>query len=131
VKLAPTVPYVHQEYPKALYHATEPARLVQNAEEHAALGPAWSEAPGGAVAGPPASAPTDPSAAPADESATRVETEAKSLYATPAAAVVEKLQGCPTDMLEHVQALEAQNPRGARKTILDAIEKLLGATVKA
>lgn len=41
----PTPPYVHQHYPKWMYHATEPARLVQNAADHDALGDEWAEEP--------------------------------------------------------------------------------------
>ncbi|HXG71324.1 MAG TPA: hypothetical protein VNJ04_12030 [Gemmatimonadaceae bacterium] len=33
------------QYPSWLYHATEPARIVESAEEEAALGPAWSDTP--------------------------------------------------------------------------------------
>ena len=32
-------------YPKWIYHATEPARIVANFEEHEAAGPKWSESP--------------------------------------------------------------------------------------
>lgn len=34
-----------QQYPKWLYHATEPARVVADPDEHAALGPEWAETP--------------------------------------------------------------------------------------
>lgn len=37
------------EYPKFLYHATEPARIVADASEHAAAGPEWAESPGEAL----------------------------------------------------------------------------------
>lgn len=37
----PAVPYVHQEFPKMVYHATENPRVVQNEREWAALGAAW------------------------------------------------------------------------------------------
>jgi hypothetical protein len=37
--------YKPQQYPKYLYHATEPARIVNNYEEHEALGEGWSEEP--------------------------------------------------------------------------------------
>ncbi len=33
------------EYPKWLYHRTEPARIVQDPAEHEALGPEWAESP--------------------------------------------------------------------------------------
>jgi hypothetical protein len=32
-------------YPKWIYHATHPARIVADAETHAAAGPEWVEAP--------------------------------------------------------------------------------------
>jgi hypothetical protein len=32
-------------YPKWIYHATEPARIVANFEEHESAGPGWSESP--------------------------------------------------------------------------------------
>lgn len=34
-----------QEYPKWLYHATEPARIVASREEHEAMGPEWKQTP--------------------------------------------------------------------------------------
>lgn len=34
-------PYVHQEYPKFVEHATEPARVVKDLAAHQALGPGW------------------------------------------------------------------------------------------
>lgn len=33
------------EYPKWLYHKTEPAKIVQNKEEHESLGKGWEETP--------------------------------------------------------------------------------------
>jgi hypothetical protein len=33
------------EYPKWLYHATKPPRVVRGPEEQAALGPGWAESP--------------------------------------------------------------------------------------
>lgn len=32
-------------YPKFLYHRTEQPRIVQDADEQAALGPEWAETP--------------------------------------------------------------------------------------
>jgi hypothetical protein len=32
-------------YPKALYHRSEPTRVVKDADEHAALGAGWCESP--------------------------------------------------------------------------------------
>lgn len=40
---------VSTAYPKWQYHASEPARLVNNAEEEKALGPGWVDNP--AIAG--------------------------------------------------------------------------------
>lgn len=33
------------EYPKWLYHRTEEPRIVEDPDEHAALGPDWAETP--------------------------------------------------------------------------------------
>ena len=40
-------------YPKWLYNATKKARIVEHAEEHAALGPDWAETPAAFLAAPP------------------------------------------------------------------------------
>lgn len=45
----PTPPYVHQHYPKFLYHPTERPRCVATAEEHDELSDAWYETPGEAA----------------------------------------------------------------------------------
>jgi hypothetical protein len=37
-------------YPKWIYHAIEPARIVADEAEHAAAGPGWAESPGEALA---------------------------------------------------------------------------------
>jgi hypothetical protein len=36
-------------YPKWIYHASEPARIVADEVEHAAAGPEWAESPGEAL----------------------------------------------------------------------------------
>jgi hypothetical protein len=38
-----------QRYPKFIYHASEPARIVADEVEHAAAGPEWAESPGEAL----------------------------------------------------------------------------------
>lgn len=35
----------HVHYPKYLYHATEPARVVHSEDEHDAIGEGWHESP--------------------------------------------------------------------------------------
>jgi len=39
------MPYQHQEFPKAKYHATEGVRSVRSAEAEADLGPGWVDSP--------------------------------------------------------------------------------------
>ena len=46
--------YVHQEFPKFKYHSDRSAVVVENAEEEAALGKGWADAPAAAVAPPQA-----------------------------------------------------------------------------
>jgi len=41
-------------YPKWIYHATQPARIVQNFEEHEAAGDGWAESPDEALSAKPA-----------------------------------------------------------------------------
>jgi hypothetical protein len=48
--------YEYVAYPKWLYHETQPPVLVQDPEEHAALGEGWEETPA-AFAGKPAEEP--------------------------------------------------------------------------
>jgi hypothetical protein len=38
------------EYPKWLYHPNQSPRIVHGPEEHAALGPEWTETPGAVTA---------------------------------------------------------------------------------
>lgn len=122
-----------QEYPKWLYHATEPSRLAADAEKHAEMGPGWFESPTevndpygipAKASGPVIATPLDIPTAPA-EAETVDDAEAKSLYASDAKTVIAKLAGCSPEVLLRVQTLEAQNPRGARKSVLVAVEKLL------
>lgn len=35
----------HEHYPKFLYHATEPARVVHSKDEHEVIGEGWHESP--------------------------------------------------------------------------------------
>lgn len=44
--------YVHQEYPKCLYHPTLDSVIVGNEDEHAALGSEWKEVPYGPMSHP-------------------------------------------------------------------------------
>lgn len=37
--------YVHQEFPKFMYHPTERARIVADPGEQEALGEGWTETP--------------------------------------------------------------------------------------
>jgi hypothetical protein len=46
--------YVHQAYPKVLYHATEASRIVRDPVEQDELGPEWFESPADVAAGAPA-----------------------------------------------------------------------------
>lgn len=126
-----------QEYPKWVYRGDE-SRHVVDADKHAELGPGWHESPVDAAAAqasaPVSSAPVAPIAPvnpPADTAPTaetaQDDAEAKSLYATAVPVLVEKLKDCSKEMLERVQRFEAQNPKGARKGVLTAIESLLAA----
>lgn len=38
---------IYEEFPKVKYHRTEPARIVQDSQEEAALGDDWTDTPGG------------------------------------------------------------------------------------
>lgn len=42
--------YTHQEYPKVLYHKSEPAQIVESKAEQDALGKGWTETPAEAQA---------------------------------------------------------------------------------
>ena len=132
------------EYPKWLYSRTEKPRIVKDQAEHLALGPGWFESPADVAKGAPAaatSAPTDPPPAPvapvtADPDAavtqpSAEDAEAAALYKATVAAVVEKLKGSSEATLKHVQALEAQNPKGARSGVMKAIDAALAALVTA
>lgn len=58
MKEAPPAPYVHQQYPKFKFHATEEPRIVHTPEQEAALGEGWFNSPAGVF--PPAPAPAVP-----------------------------------------------------------------------
>lgn len=122
-----------KQYPKWLYHATKPAQIVEDADKHAEAGPGWYATPGEAAAAETeapvsdTSTPVDPAPPASIDAAAQDDAEAKSLYATPVPVLIDKLTDCTPEILERVQRLEAQNPRGARKGVLTAIEGLLAA----
>lgn len=133
----------YQPYPKVLYRASGDAlesRIVQDPVEHAQQTPDWAESPDEAKAiAPPAAPPTDPvvpveplpPAVPPDPAPStppaEPSSEAASVHAAPIAVLLEKLKGAPAEVLARVRDYETQNPRGPRKTLIEAIDAQLKA----
>lgn len=135
-------PYVHQAYPKWLFHKTKPATLVQNPEQHAKLGGEWLEAPYSENA--PVATDTDPeverirtamgpaagdlAAARSDEDAVN---QAITLWTTPAEELLQQISVMGIEALAAIKALEGKNPRavGGRKSLLAAITLRMEALV--
>jgi hypothetical protein len=146
--------YQHQEYPKVLYGVTGQTALVKDAMEHAALGAGWAESPGEAAAlvapavsteapavltaspAVPTEAPAVPTVAPAVP--TRAETpaidadavdkaQAAGVHGAPVSVILEKLKGAPVEILVKVRGYEAQNPKGPRKSLTEALDVAIKA----
>lgn len=124
----PQKPYVHQPYPKCLYHVSGTSAIVQNAAEHAAIGAGWFESPGEASRGK-----ADVKAAPRSETPearrARLEAELAALNAqlgpqqpdtVPAAAAATEPASKPSDP---VPAAPVADPPAAAPTAEDAAAK--------
>lgn len=115
------------EYPKALYHATEPCRLVADPVEHAALGADWFEEPVPAPAAdvaPAAEPPADPPPATTDAPAAdgaAFDALAAEIVALTAKDAIDLLASIEQpDALAAIKAAEQAGQ--ARKTVLAALE---------
>lgn len=122
--------YVYVEYPKWQYHATQNPVLVADAAAHAALGPGWFDRPvtGAAQAETAKAVETIAETVSVDDA--RAQSEAAELYAAPIATIVGLIGTMKArTTLERVRDFELANPRpeGARKRVIDAIEKRLAA----
>lgn len=114
--------YVPVQYPSWRFNVTTGAeRLVQSAEEDAALDPAvWKDSPNPTVK--PAVAPAGAKGGLADQKA--------ALYSAKATDVVAQVVAMDSvDGLQIVHGLELANPAGARKTVIAAIEKRMAVLV--
>lgn len=136
-----TPPYVHQEFPKYLFHATERPRLVQTAEQQAAMGPDWFESAGEAKAAAEAKAIADAAAAAGDpapahapaQPAPAPDAERQGLWKAPADEVIKAIAGASRETLERARAYEVEHPKyvGGRKSVLEAIDAALAKQADA
>lgn len=81
--------------------------------------------------GPPTEPQDDPGTPPAESPATdpavQEEQEKAAIWSTPVGVIVESLAQVPRDVLERIKSFEEANPKGARVTVIRAIDKALEA----
>jgi hypothetical protein len=107
-------PYVHQEYPKFMYHATQKPLVIKSPAVELALGDDWKENPGDFESDKPESK-IDPN-------------NHEAYYAMKQADVIDKIDVMTTDDLEALRmlrAVEIANPHkeAGRPAVIKALEE--------